>query len=455
MRQPQAFVVPASLQQEAELVTSRRDVASINLCSAMRARGSLDVSAARAALDELVDRHEVFRSCLRRVGGGVVQVIQPPGLVPFELVEVGARRPGRQIRRVLSEFLRKPFVLTQAPLMRAVIVRIGAEEHLLCWALPHTIWDAATERLFFDEFVALYEALAGTARLHPLFPQLQFGDIAAWERTLEDAAASAHWHRVLRGASGRVALPFDRGRADARSYHGRFQLLPRVSSTFSHRLATVAREGSATRAMVVATSLAALLHGYSRQDDIVFSLGHANRGRAETEEILGPLFDVLPLRVDMSGAPTFRQLLERVRQATTDAYRHRLPGLRLLDMLSEPCDVMLNFQYATTSPTHEVPCSSGVTFSRFRPATWEQHFPSRHVWWRGQVSVDVVARSDNTLTGDLTFNQQVLGIEDAKAFAAAHSRMLQYAALFPDRRIADLVGPVRLGSPLPSDPPID
>ncbi|MFC4047948.1 amino acid adenylation domain-containing protein, partial [Dactylosporangium siamense] len=307
------------------------DSTEYNVYRPMHIVGAFDLPAMRAALDAIVERHEVLRTRLVVDADGVPwQVIDPPA--PFELPVVdlsGEPDPMAAVRERIAADVAVPFDLATG-VIRGVLFRLGPDDHVLGLCMHHVVSDEWSGRILGDELGALY---AGEV-LPPL--PVQYADFAAWQRAWLSGAVLEgqldYWRARLTGAP-MLELPTDRPRAAIRSAAGAvvdFEVPAEVAA----QLRAAARESGATMFMTLLGALAVLLGRYAGQDDIVVGTPIANRGRAEVEGLIGFFVNTLVLRTDLSGDPTFAEVLGRVRDEALAAYTHQdIPFERLVDEL--------------------------------------------------------------------------------------------------------------------------
>ncbi|HEX9032484.1 MAG TPA: amino acid adenylation domain-containing protein, partial [Streptosporangiaceae bacterium] len=346
-----------------------------NIPQALRLSGPLDRPALSRALDGLVARHEALRTRLvAGPGEGPVQAIDPPAPVPLPLTDLSQADPGERQAALLA-FLRaqavRPFHLSLGPLLRAHLVRLAAEDHVLLIVVHHAVFDGWSAGVFLRELAALYgQEVTGERSGLPELP-VQFADVAVWERerlsgaVLEELAS--YWRGALAGLPV-LAFPTDRPRPAVDSFDG--GLAARTTSReLLDNLRELARAEGSTLFVVLMAAWQALLHRYTGQTDLVVGTVSANRTRAELAPLIGFLVNTLAIRADVSGDPSFAQLLGQVRQATLDAYAHQdLPFGKLVEVLGVERDASRSpvFQIALTyaeradAPTR----AAGVDFSR-------------------------------------------------------------------------------------------
>jgi len=303
--------------------------AAYNVPGALRVHGRLDLESWRRACQEIVRRHEILRTTYQEVDGQPVQIVAETGEPEFTVVDcTGLSGPEgeAEIRRLAREEFARPFDLRTGPLLRVKFLRLGPDEHVLLLTIHHIAGDLWSTSVAFGELATLYGAYR--AGEEPRLPELpvQYADYAVWQhgRMAEGAFADdlEYWKQALRGAPPALELPTDRPRPAVQSTNGGSRPFA-LSATVTDRLREVSRSEGATPFMTMLAAFQLLLHRYSRQDDIVVGVPVANRGRSEIEGLVGLFTNMLALRTDLSGAPTFRELVARVRQVCLAAYAHQ------------------------------------------------------------------------------------------------------------------------------------
>ncbi|HEX8559852.1 MAG TPA: amino acid adenylation domain-containing protein [Pyrinomonadaceae bacterium] len=363
-----------------------------NIPTAVRLKGWLDVGALERTLSEVARRHEILRTSYAAVEGQPVQVIAPPSGVKLDLTDLGELpEPEREsrMRRLAAEEARRPFDLARGPLLRALLLRLGAEEHVLLLTVHHIVSDGWSQGVLVREVGALYGAFS-EGRESPLAElPVQYADFAQWQRrwlageVLENHLA--YWRRRLGGPLPSLDLPADRPRPEVQSFRGASLTLA-LPAALGESLRAVCRREGVTLFMLLVAAFKALLHRYTGQEDVVVGSPIANRNRVEVEGLIGFFVNTLVLRTDLSGRPTFRELLGRVRKVTLEAYAHQdMPFELLVEELQPERSLSRNplfqvmFQLENT-PKEELPLP-GLTLS---PA------PVEGVASQFDLSVDVV-----------------------------------------------------------------
>ncbi|HEX8321344.1 amino acid adenylation domain-containing protein, partial [Longimicrobium sp.] len=306
-----------------------------------RIPGPLDVAALERAVDELVRRHETLRTHLEERGGEPVQVVAPPALFRLQVTDLSALAPDAvhaEVERLARADAAAPFRLEEGPLFRAFLVRLAADEHALLWNLHHAITDGWSSGILERELKALYQAFS-RGQPSPLAPlPLQYGDHALRERERLSGDALAglvgFWRDALEGAPTLLEIAPDRPRPPVRTHRGA-AVSASLGAGLRARVDALARAHDATPFMVYLAAFQLLLGRYAGQDDVLVGTAVANRGTADVEGIVGFFVNTLVLRGDLSGDPTFAELLGRVREATLRAFEHQaLPFEKLVEELN-------------------------------------------------------------------------------------------------------------------------
>ncbi|HEX9937525.1 MAG TPA: amino acid adenylation domain-containing protein, partial [Longimicrobium sp.] len=331
--------LPLSFAQERLWFLDRLDPgsATYNIPAAWRLGGALDAAALERALGEIVRRHESLRTAFREVDGGAVQVVAPFAgfaLPVDDLSGLHATEREAEVRRRAREDAARPFDLAEGPLVRATLLRVAPEEHVLLLCIHHVVSDGWSSGVLLRELSALYAAYrdGGDSPLAEL--PVQYADYAVWQREqLQGEVLDrqvGYWKERLAGAPALLELPTDRPRPPVQSHRGareRFDL-PRA---LLDGLQALGRGEGATLYMVMLGAFQLLLSKYSGSDDVLVGSPIAGRTRKEVEELIGFFANTLVLRTDLSGDPTFRELLGRVREGALGAYEHQeVPFERLV-----------------------------------------------------------------------------------------------------------------------------
>ncbi|ASS74698.1 hypothetical protein CIG75_06735 [Tumebacillus algifaecis] len=305
------------------------------LSSAVRLNGPLDVERLQAALCGVVERHQSLRTNFREVGGEAVQVIRPEVRVQLPVVDLShlsSHDQEREVERQMRAEAQKPFDLERDDLLRTVLLRLCGDEHVCLLTMHHIITDGWSNELFVTELCALY---AG-AELPTL--DIQYHDFAHWQRAWMNSDGMkkqlSYWQDQLGGALPVLELPTDHPRPAVRSGLGSRYLF-QLPSRLLERLPTAAwREQGITLNMVLLGAFQVLLYRYTGQTDLLIGTPIAGRNRREIENLIGFFVNTLVVRTDLSGNPTFGELLERVKRTALDAYTYAdVPFEKLVEEL--------------------------------------------------------------------------------------------------------------------------
>jgi amino acid adenylation domain-containing protein len=322
--------VPLSFAQERLWFLDQLDGASptYNIPAALRLTGRLDAAVLDRVLTEIVRRHAALRTRFSSVNGRPVQVIEPPAPFPVPRVDLSGLAPERaelEARRLAVLEAACSFDLTRGSLLRAVLLRLGGEDHAVLFNLHHIVGDGWSMGVLTRELAVLHEAFSA-GRPSPL-PELpvQYADYARWQRAwLRGEVLAEHlawWRERLAGAPV-LQLPTDRPRPPVQTFRGAargFVLPPRLAD----ELAVLGRGRGATLFMTLLAAFAALLQRHTGQDDVSVGSPVAGRPRAALEDLIGFFVNTLVLRVDGSGAPAFGDLLARTRETVIAAFAHQ------------------------------------------------------------------------------------------------------------------------------------
>ncbi|MFP3940146.1 MAG: amino acid adenylation domain-containing protein [Thermoanaerobaculia bacterium] len=316
-------------------------VVAYNLPVAFRLCGPLSASDLARALGEVVRRHEVLRAQLLPGGGGdPVQAVRPAAPVALPVVDLSGlpeeRRDGAE-RTVVAAEAGHPFVLAGEPLVRSLLVALDAGRHTFLFHAHHAVFDGWSAEVLARELRALYAAAAAGETAALPEPPIQFRDYALWLRERESGEAFDgeidSWRRHLESLPPVLQLPSDRPRPRAVSYRGG-EVGRRIGPRLSEELGALGRAEGATRFMTVLAAFVGLLGRWTGRSELPVGSPVAGRERPELEGLIGLFVNVLVLRCDLGGEPTFRELVARVRDETLTALAHdRVPFQRLVEVL--------------------------------------------------------------------------------------------------------------------------
>jgi surfactin family lipopeptide synthetase A len=308
--------------------------------------GHFDLVAFERSLSEIVRRHEVLRTCFLRVDGRPVQKIVPPELFRIPVTDLQSisevAREG-EVASLASADAQQPFDLEKTPLIRAQLLKLAPDKHVLLLNFHHIAFDWWSYGVIEKELAVLYDAFLRGEEASPL-PELplQYVDFAAWQRhwlqgeILQEQLD--YWKKKLSGTLPVLELPTDRPRPAIQTYNGSL-FTSVLSKQLTEALKILNQREGATMFATLLGAFSVLLQRYTGQDDILVGAPTAGRNRAEIEGLLGFFVNTLVMRTDLSGDPTFRQLLRRLKETTVGAYAHQdLPFEKLVEVLNPERD---------------------------------------------------------------------------------------------------------------------
>jgi amino acid adenylation domain-containing protein len=312
-----------------------------------RLRGQLDTALFERSLQALVDRHESLRTTFAVQDGKPLQVVAPTLrlLVPkLDLRELPGQEREARLVALAGEEAEQPFDLAKGPLIRVTLVQLAEYEHALLLTMHHIVTDGWSMGIFIRELTTLYTAFARGAETTPLAPlTVQYADFATWQQGLLQSAVledqMGYWKRQLTGAPYVLDLPTDHTRPPTQTYRAGNVTLALTTKVVAGLKVFGQKEG-ATLFMTLLSAFAVVLSRYTRQQDMLIATTIANRNHTELEDIIGFFVNTLVLRTDVSGNPTFRELVQRVRELCLDAYAHQdVPFDRLVEELQPERDM--------------------------------------------------------------------------------------------------------------------
>ncbi len=412
-----------------------------HVSAALSMEGELDEAALRLSLDEIVRRHEALRTSFRVVDEAPIQVVQEEAGLPLPLVDLtllsGEAR--EELKRRLQDRARQLFDLSQAPLVRGLLVKLGRGEHVLQLTMHHIVADGWSVGIFFEELSALYEAFkagqkGGSSPLEPL--EIQYVDYAIWQRDWLEGEAlqalTAHWKSRLQPFLAGSELPADRPRrASSRARGGRQVLV--LPAALSRDLEELSRSEGVTLFMLLLAGFQSLLHLWTGSERVVVGTPIANRGASETEKLIGFFANTLALAVDLSGRPSFRDAIARVREATLDAYSHQdVPFEKIVEALSPDRDwgknPLFQITFALQTAPFPPPRLQGLALSGVESSAGATRFDLEMHLWSGREGIRAVANYDRDL-----FDPETIA-----RLLESYRTLLEGALLSPDRTIDEL-----------------
>jgi len=316
-----------------------------NIVGGVRLSGDLDAVALERALSEIIRRHEILRTTFSQQRGTPVQVVAPA--IDFTLPVIDLRKStvldrDRTVRELALDETRRPFDLSSGPLIRASLLRLEETEHVALFTMHHIVSDGWSLGVLMKEASQLYAAYSTGAESSLKELPLQYADYAIWQREWLTGAVLdqqlKYWQEQLAGVPKTLALAVDRPRPAIQSFNGqrqRFQLTPELS----RQLKELSRQESSSLYMTMLTAYQILLYYYSGQQQFTVGTPVAGRNQLATEDLIGVFLNTVVMRAELSGNPSFRELLGRVREICLGAYANQdVPFAKVVEVLQPERD---------------------------------------------------------------------------------------------------------------------
>ncbi|MUG92221.1 amino acid adenylation domain-containing protein [Scytonema sp. UIC 10036] len=319
-----------------------------NAQTALRLKGSLNITALAQSFNEIVRRHEVLRTTFVTINGQAAQVIAPTLNLPLPVVnlqDLSELEREAEVLRLATEEEQRSFNLAEGPLLQTTLLQLGQTEYVLLFTIHHIVSDGWSVEVLIREIVTLYKAFC-SGKPSPLSDlPIQYADFAIWQRQWLQgvlAAQLAYWQQQLSGSPSVLQLPTDCPRPAIQSFRGAAQSLS-LPIHLTQALKALSRQERVTLFMTLLAAFKTLLYRYTNQDDILVGAPIANRNQAEIEGLIGFFVNTLVLRTYLGDNPSFRELLGRVRKVALEAYAHQdLPFELLVEALQPERDLSRN-----------------------------------------------------------------------------------------------------------------
>ncbi len=407
--------------------------------AAVYLNGPLNVEALEKAFSEMVQRHEVLRTVFATRDDQPVQVIldeMPLDLENIDLRDLAESEREAEAFRIARDQAQQPFDLSTGPLFRVGLVRMAQEKHLVLLTMHHVVSDAWSLTIFIREIALLYEAFSEgkESSLSPL--KIQYADYASWQhKWLQGKVFEDHlkyWEEKLGDSPPVLNLPTDFPRPAYQTFNGKKYLFT-LPKSLSEPLEKLSKHVDATLFMALMAGLKVLLYRYTNQEDIAVGTPIANRNRMETESIIGFFINTLVMRTDLSGNPTVREMLQRMKEVALGAYAHQdMPYELLVEKLQPERDmsrspffqVMFNLMNAPALVL-KLP---NITFE---PAQIDSETA------KFDLTFDMI-EDENGMTGAIIYNTDLFAEETIQRMAGHYLNILEQMIQHPDKPILSL-----------------
>ncbi|GAA4671143.1 amino acid adenylation domain-containing protein [Phytohabitans rumicis] len=401
------------------------------MTTALRLRGSLDTAALTTAIEGIVARHEVLRTRYELVAGEPVQVVDEPGPVPVAVVDLRDLTPPERERRIaaLATSERSPVDLATGPVLRATLVRLTGEEHALLLTVHHVATDGWSEGVIIAELASRYRAaVTGRPAQEPPLP-IQYADLAVWQRSARSRAGLerqlAYWRERLAGLSP-LELPTDHPRPPVRDSAGALHSFELATPT-AEALRRLTLSRGVTPYQALLAGFVVLLYRYTGQTDVAVGTPIAGRDRPEVQDMVGLLLNTVVLRTDVSGSPSFVDLLDRVRNTTLDAHDHReLPFEWLVEKLVPGRDPSRNPLFSTMFVWDDA-----VTTTTETAGLHIERIPVGESSAKFDLTVAVAERPDGSVRVGFNYATSLFDQETIERMALHYGQLLAEAAAAP------------------------
>ncbi|MET8576588.1 amino acid adenylation domain-containing protein [Streptomyces sp. NPDC005012] len=429
----------ASFQQEQMWFVDRLGAgrARNNIALAIRLDGPLDRAALHEALNAVVAGHQVLHSKLVEVDGVPWQEPVPSFVLGIRTSDFAdSDDPERELAELTASCASAPFDLATAPPVRAHLVRLAAERHVLLWVVHHIAWDPGSTRVFAEELTSCYTAAARGDRPRTEEPPVEYADFAAWQRAKLDngehrGALADKWRHLLAGAEATEVMP-DHPRSPETRGDGRGLSLT-LDETLLDRLKAVADSADTTVFTTLLAAFNALLRHWTHTEDVVVGTASASRPHPDLERVIGCFVQMITLRTEVSDGLTFRELITRTAGTVMDAFTHsELPFEQVVDAVRPARDPLRHplFQIEFTSlgrwGAHRAE-AAGVEF-----AVEQLHDGA------AKFDMSFLVGENDGLELSLEYNTSLYRHGTASALLAAFRRVIEQVADDPDLRVGDL-----------------
>jgi amino acid adenylation domain-containing protein len=410
--------------------------ASYNIPMAVKLKGDLNLDAFNAAINILVERHEVLRTCFREIGGKPLQFIEKNfgyNIDFYDLSEMNSEIQSENIDKIIREGIDTVFHLDTLPLIRFKNIKTKSEENILLIVSHHIISDGWSVGILIKELVESYQSIVSGKEisLQPL--KIQYADYSIWQKKLIESEYYQieldYWRKKLLGIPQRINLPTDYQYSSIHSSEGNSEKI-QINSTLLDKVKILSINQSATVYMTLLAVFKLLLSRICHQSDIVIGTPVAGRTHPDLEKLIGFFVNTLALRTDLSGLPDFKEILSRVRQTSIEAFAHQfMPFEKLVEEIQPSRDlshtpifqVMFVFQ---NLPAAEMKLEN-ISASPFAVANRYSNF---------ELSL-VISENENGLVAELEYNNHLFTPNTIRRILNSYLLIIEQVVNDPDLRI--------------------
>ncbi len=409
-----------------------------NIPFSWRILGRLKISALEQSLNEIVKRQAVLKTNFSTSDGQPVQILSDRPQIEISVQDLSKSAPDDQeqfIEQIKNEESRTTFDLAGGPLIRVKLLKLGEEDHILLTTIHHIVFDGWSTQVFNRELSTIYQALSDGSRYSlPELP-IQYPDFAVWQRKCSGEllleAQLSYWKRKLNDCQ-RLKLVTDRPRPSSNTFGGACKSFE-LHTALYESLKELSGSNGVTLFMTMLAALKTLLHHYTAQEDIVIGTDIANRNQTEIEPLLGLFTNTLVMRTDLSGNPTFKELLSRVRKEALEAYKHQdLPFEQLVEALHPARDLshhpLFDVMFIMQDDPLKYLSLPGLSISPLEVHTGTSKLDLIFFIWEGK----------NGLRGEIEYYTEIFEESTILRMIEHFKTLLFQIATNPDRRISEI-----------------
>ena len=437
---PETENIPLSFAQEPLWFLEQLQPGNVSnyMATALHLNGLLNHTALEKATNEIIRRHDILRTIFMSRDGSSIQLVKPPfnlQIPEIDLRELSFSTDEQKIQGIITADIQKSFDLNEGPLLRINLLQFSIEEHVLVLTMHHIISDGISFGLFFRELSAIYTAITqekNSSFLHDL--PVQYRDFALWERQwLNESIMNkqlSYWKKILKGKLPIVELPIDKPRPTLQSHRGARRTIS-ISQQNYQDLTLLSQKGSCSLFMTLVAILQTLLYRYTSEEDIIVGSPIVTRNHPEIEKSIGLFLNVLVLRSDLSGDPSFLEIMERVRSVTLGAFSNQdLPFEKLVEELQPERDLSRNslFQVSLELSQEEKLEMPGLTITTLEVENGGSQF---------DLSIHL-REGENGLSGHFEYDTDLFYAETIDRMIGHFQKLIESVTLDPNQSISSL-----------------
>ena len=419
-----------------------------NIPLALHLTGSLKLTALEQTFNEIVQRHEALRTTIVVQKGQPVQVINPTLTIPLPIIDLRQLPQAEreiQARRLTTQEAQRPFNLSTDSLLQVKLLWLDETQYILLLTMHHIVSDGWSIGVLIQEIAALYTAFASNQPSPLPKLRIQYADFAYWQRQwLQGEVLKkqlSYWQKQLDGIS-MLNLPTDRPRLAVQTYQGARQPL-QLSKSLSKALLALGQQEGVTLFITLLAAFQVLLYRYTQQEDIAIGSPIANRNRSEIEGLIGFFVNSLVLRTDLSGNPTFRELLSRVKEVALGAYSHQdLPFEKLVEELHPERNLNQNPLFQVVFALQNAPMTAlelpNLTLSPLPFETETTRFDLEFHLWEPNTQNGLWADSSEGISGFVIYSTDLFDDATITRMLGHFQTLLEGIVANPEDRIAHL-----------------